>query len=225
MRSLEPLHPTASHEMKEDGSHISRRTAGRHLATRSYGLRNQTRTACFSGHDRGHGHGHDDRDHGGDDHDNGHHDNGHRVRGGNDARRAPRHLPSRPGHVDDRRSNRRHSIVPRQEPRRGQLRRGWLSRQQQKRACYCIWLFPPKSTAATSLLKHRSQQFSVGRLCRTMCGCHIVALCRPSGWARVLQRVVQLRRSPAIPYAATGLRGEGGIRTHGTVTCTTVFEF
>src|SRR6188768_3450134 len=43
MRSLEPLHPTASHEMKEDGSHISRRTAGRHLATRSYGLRNQTR--------------------------------------------------------------------------------------------------------------------------------------------------------------------------------------
>ena len=30
---------------------------------------------------------------------------------------------------------------------------------------------------------------------------------------------------PATPYAATGLNGEGGIRTHGTVTRTTVFEF
>ena len=167
---------------------------------------------------------HDDRDHGGDDHDNGHHDSDRRrARGRRDElRKGPRRPPSRPGHGDGSSSIR---LVPRQEPRRKRLRRGWLSRQQQKRACYCTWLFPPKSTAATSLLKHRSQQFSVGRLCRTMCGCHIVALCRPSGWARVLQRVVQLRRSPAIPYAATGLRGEGGIRTHGTVTCTTVFEF
>jgi hypothetical protein len=29
-----------------------------------------------------------------------------------------------------------------------------------------------KSSAATSLIKHGSRQFSVGRLCRTMCGCH-----------------------------------------------------
>ena len=97
-------------------------------------------------------------------------------------------------------------------------------RGSSKNERYCTWLFPPKSTAATSLLKHRSQQFSVGRLCRTMCGCHIVALCRPSGWARVLQRVVQLRKSPAIPCVAAGRNGEGGIRTHGTVPRTTVFE-
>jgi hypothetical protein len=29
-----------------------------------------------------------------------------------------------------------------------------------------------KSSAATSLIKHGSRQFTVGRLCRTMCGCH-----------------------------------------------------
>ena len=46
----------------------------------------------------------------------------------------------------------------------------------------------------------------------------------PSGCVRVVQRVVQLRKSPAIPYAAIGRIGEGGIRTHGTVTRTTVFE-
>jgi hypothetical protein len=56
--------------------------------------------------------------------------------------------------------------------------------------------FPSKSTAATSLLKHRSQQFSVGRLCRTMCGCHIVALCRPSGWAAKGSAASQITRNP-----------------------------
>jgi len=56
-----------------------------------------------------------------------------------------RHLPSRLGHVGGRRSNRRHSIVPRQEPRRASLRRDQLSRQQQKRRCYWTWMFPPKA--------------------------------------------------------------------------------
>jgi hypothetical protein len=36
---------------------------------------------------------------------------------------------------------------------------------------------------------------------------------------------VQFRKSRAIPYAATGRSGEGGIRTHGKVTRKTVFEF
>jgi hypothetical protein len=63
-------------------------------------------------------------------------------------------------------------------------------------------LFPPKSTAATSLLKHRSQQFSVGRLCRTMCGCHIVALCRPSGWARVPLQRFSSSKILVLAYAA-----------------------
>jgi hypothetical protein len=39
------------------------------------------------------------------------------------------------------------------------------------------------------------------------------------------QFVLQSPRSPAIPCLATGWNGEGGIRTHGTVTRTTVFEF
>jgi hypothetical protein len=63
-----------------------------------------------------------------------------------------------------------HSIVPRQEPRRASLRRDQLSRQQQKRRCYWTWMFPPKAVPATSLVKHCSRQFSVGRLCRACAG-------------------------------------------------------
>jgi hypothetical protein len=37
--------------------------------------------------------------------------------------------------------------------------------------------------------------------------------------------VGQIGKSPAMPWFAKGRIGEGGIRTHGTVARTTVFEF
>jgi hypothetical protein len=54
----------------------------------------------------------------------------------------------------------------------------------------------------------------------------VTSECNVSGNAKAKGRgiICGKETSPATPCAASGLNGEGGIRTHGTVTRTTVFE-